>query len=1253
MANFTNQPISESYDRVLQIDGGILQNGFGIPPVSVRIESLTVPNGIIGNLQGTATIAETASFTISASHAITAVTSSFSLTASYLSGSIETASFAVSASRAVTASLALSSSYIFNLQEVTSRGGITSASVSILGTPLSGSATASFNEGRFDILGDTASGIAYSASFNSGSGATLIKVSNITGSVSASVSESIDTVATFEQYSDRYSWSLLDNVNDSTASISALISSSGTSSIDIVADQINITGILNATASYIFNLQEVTSKGGITSASVSILGAPLSGSSTASFDAGKFEIVGDTANGLVYSASFNSGSNSGETVIKVTQLSGSVNTVSTFEHYNDRYAWSLLNNSSSLSASISADISNPLTSSINITASEVGILGKLNATASNAISSSYAVTASFLNHTSSLFEVHVCTNTGTDETGSAATGSISRGTLLYPYKTIDYAVSQSSAGYRIIVHKGVYNETVVLTNANTSIVGYEAGNGALTEISGLTVDVASSSTRVSNIKINTLVHQNTAPLFLNNVQVSTQATLNGNSVELSDCRVEAASGISKTTAGSVFVQNSTFYPLTLNHVSASVNLKNLISTVQPTVQAGTLNIIDTVVYPALSGSAAIVSSPGSTVSLVNSQVVDADGTPQRINIGGFLNYSDSVFDQRNSNLGTLAPVTVRFIDIEGRNLTLTGSLLMTGSLVVQGKITAREIETQLVSSSILFESGSTKFGDSLDDIHQFTGSLQITGSVSGSFVGDGSGLTGIKTFISSSLPVSQSLGTLAFDTTEETLYVVTDDSGSWTIAGGGGGASVILSASAPVSESLGTLWFNTEVDRANGGELYILVNETSSNWIPVFDNFTNRSLSSSYAETATTASHAISASYALTASSAVSSSFSTTASSLTPLSQSVALTGSLNILGNLNVIGTSSFTSVTASNILVDQNTITVFGSGSSLPTAGYIAVDTASMSNSGSLLYNFTNRGWESSSPFTASAFHGTASFATTASFAVTSSHAISASYALTASSAVSSSRTISSSFALTSSFVNPLNQNLIVTGSITARSTIESSFSLGDSGGEFVLAKSQTNNTLSGTGILIDSFQNRIRIRENGGTFRGGYFDITSLAANAATNLIGEQSTYIKANKALQQFVLNDNPVQVINFTNIVTQNAAEWNAGDGVFTATKSGIYRVTFSLQLESGTWSAGNQLVSRILKNGTQVDSASYFLPASYTGFMSTIIAHSMISVIPGDTIAPGAYHLSGALRTIQPGQNTSIIIEELPIRIQR
>ena len=69
------------------------------------------------------------------------------------------------------------------------------------------------------------------------------------------------------------------------------------------------------------------------------------------------------------------------------------------------------------------------------------------------------------------------------------------------------------------------------------------------------------------------------------------------------------------------------------------------------------------------------------------------------------------------------------------SVQLEGNLLVTGSVnsvfenvLVTGTLVAQEIETQLVSSSIIYSSGSNKFGDLITDTQQFTGSLQVSGS---------------------------------------------------------------------------------------------------------------------------------------------------------------------------------------------------------------------------------------------------------------------------------------------------------------------------------------------------------------------------------------------------------------------------------------------------------------------------------------------------------------------------------------------
>jgi hypothetical protein len=59
------------------------------------------------------------------------------------------------------------------------------------------------------------------------------------------------------------------------------------------------------------------------------------------------------------------------------------------------------------------------------------------------------------------------------------------------------------------------------------------------------------------------------------------------------------------------------------------------------------------------------------------------------------------------------------------------------------------------------------------------------------------------------------------------------------------------------------------------------------------------------------------------------------------------------------------------------------------------------------------------------------------------------------------------------------------------------------GDEGGEILLGKAATNTTLTGDGVTIDVYQNRLRIFEQGGDARGGYIDVSTLGNGVATNL------------------------------------------------------------------------------------------------------------------------------------------------------
>ena len=57
------------------------------------------------------------------------------------------------------------------------------------------------------------------------------------------------------------------------------------------------------------------------------------------------------------------------------------------------------------------------------------------------------------------------------------------------------------------------------------------------------------------------------------------------------------------------------------------------------------------------------------------------------------------------------------------------TLHVEGNITTSGSVTAQEFHTEVVSSSIIYESGSTTFGDTIDDVHNRTGSLFVSGNI--------------------------------------------------------------------------------------------------------------------------------------------------------------------------------------------------------------------------------------------------------------------------------------------------------------------------------------------------------------------------------------------------------------------------------------------------------------------------------------------------------------------------------------------
>jgi hypothetical protein len=88
--------------------------------------------------------------------------------------------------------------------------------------------------------------------------------------------------------------------------------------------------------------------------------------------------------------------------------------------------------------------------------------------------------------------------------------------------------------------------------------------------------------------------------------------------------------------------------------------------------------------------------------------------------------SSQTDETQNTRLTTIEAVTGSFATT-GSN-QFNGSQIVTGSLTATGTIVAQTLVVQTITSSVDFVSGSTKFGSTTGNTHQFTGSVLVSGS---------------------------------------------------------------------------------------------------------------------------------------------------------------------------------------------------------------------------------------------------------------------------------------------------------------------------------------------------------------------------------------------------------------------------------------------------------------------------------------------------------------------------------------------
>ncbi len=129
------------------------------------------------------------------------------------------------------------------------------------------------------------------------------------------------------------------------------------------------------------------------------------------------------------------------------------------------------------------------------------------------------------------------------------------------------------------------------------------------------------------------------------------------------------------------------------------------------------------------GTGVIVSNNGSSFD-------GSSALAQQFSIGQSVGTTDSpVFNSLTANSVSIGSATTTItdgafdsdMDISG-SVEVTGSLSVGGNLAVTGSITSNILVEQITTRSVNYSTGSNAFGDDLNDLHRFTGSLDVTGS---------------------------------------------------------------------------------------------------------------------------------------------------------------------------------------------------------------------------------------------------------------------------------------------------------------------------------------------------------------------------------------------------------------------------------------------------------------------------------------------------------------------------------------------
>jgi len=306
---------------------------------------------------------------------------------------------------------------------------------------------------------------------------------------------------------------------------------------------------------------------------------------------------------------------------------------------------------------------------------------------------------------------------------AAGSGSWARGTATV---AMGIGTIASASGQTVVGH---YNLGLGDFN-NLFVVG--GGSGATTNLrKNLFRVYGGSGASTVGVEINTSQTQNLSTIegfsIIGNTtfqgNISGSVIVGGSNIQLNDdsLNLNATSSFTILDTDRLTGPSPDFNKLVINRFGINFDRSN--KSTSPGSKYLWTNSSDRLFY----GSSAVILNDGNTLG--GTMTI---GTTDANNLQLETNNTTRIFISSSGNvgIGTSSPTERLYVD---------------GNLLVTGRITAEEFHTEFVSASIIYQSGSTQFGNSLDDTHIFTGSLSVNGSITGSLFGTASWATNALT----------------------------------------------------------------------------------------------------------------------------------------------------------------------------------------------------------------------------------------------------------------------------------------------------------------------------------------------------------------------------------------------------------------------------------------------------------------------------------------------------------------------------